>query len=515
MKSTSPRWKLLLILLLTPLLLRLGFSFTTYEDIGWGGAATLAAIILLLALAMIWLIFLSRLPWSRRLLGLLLLALLGFALRYSVRLEGHMGDFLPQLAWAWTPKSDEVADELTVLPPVTEPALSTSPSSDFPAFLGPNGDNWVSGGQLAADWATQTPRELWRRDIGLGWSAFAVAGPHAITMEQRGENELTVCYMARSGDPVWVHTENVRFSESMGGDAPRSTPLLQDNKVYALGATGILLCLDQLTGNVVWRRDTLEESSQSNLMWAKSVSPILVEDTVVITLGNSNDRPLAAYDLATGDLRWRAGNANPGYATPVLSTLAGKEQIVCHNTGSVSGHDPTTGEILWSYDIGSAPAHTTVPMIIGESQVLVSVGYGRGAHLLDLASGTPTEVWRSNKLKTKFADMVVQNAHVYGLDEGRLVCQNLSDGERAWRGTRFGHGQLLGVGDTLLIQSEDGEVVLVKATPEEERIIHRFDALSSKTWNHPVLAGTLLLVRNDREAIVYEYPGNESANSAN
>ena len=91
----------------------------------------------------------------------------------------------------------------------------------------------------------------------------------------------------------------------------------------------------------------------------------------------------------------------------------------------------------------------------------------------------------------------------------------MAEGQRTWRGTRFNHGQVLGVGDKLLVQAEDGEIVLVEATPEEERIVHRFDALSSKTWNHPVLAGRLLLVRNDREAIVYEYPGNGSAESGN
>ena len=147
--------------------------------------------------------------------------------------------------------------------------------------------------------------------------------------------------------------------------------------------------------------------------------------------------------------------------------------------------------------------------------VLVSVGYGHGSHLIDLSSGEPNEIWKTNKLKTKFSDMVVRNDHAYGLDEGRLVCMNIEDGQRAWRGTRFSHGQMLGVGDKLLIQAEGGEIVLAEATPEEEKIVHRFDALSSKTWNHPVLAGRLLLIRNDREAIVYEYPGNGSTDLGN
>ncbi len=515
MKSRRLRWKLFLILLVIPPLLRVVFSFTPYEDMGWGGAASLLTIILILVMAVVWLLLLSGLTWSRRLIGVALVGLLAVGLRLSVRHEGYMGDFFPQLAWVWTPKPDEVADSLEVSGMANDSPLTTNLPGDFPNFLGPNRDNWVSGSQLAANWAEQTPRELWRHNIGLGWSAFAVAGSFAYTMEQRGDDELTVCYEARTGNPVWVHRENVRFSESMGGDGPRTTPTVHEGKVYTLGATGLLLCFDGVTGEVIWRRDTLKEVDQGNLMWAKSGSPLIVDDTVVITLGDSKDRPLAAFDLLTGEPRWRAGDTKPGYATPALGTLVGKRQIVVHNKGSVSGHLPGTGEILWSYDIGGAPAHTSVPLIIGDSKVLVSVGYGRGSHLIDLASGTPEEIWRNNKLKTKFADMVLRNDHVYGLDEGRLVCVELAEGQRTWRGTRFSHGQVLGVGDKLLVQAEDGEIVLVEATPEEERIVHRFDALSSKTWNHPVLAGRLLLVRNDREAIVYEYPGNGSAESGN
>ncbi|MFT5187489.1 MAG: outer membrane protein assembly factor BamB, partial [Verrucomicrobiales bacterium] len=506
MKSSAPRWKLLLFLLALPFVLLAGFRLSPLEETGWGGAAAILAIVLALVLATIWLILFSRLSWSRRLLGLVLLSFLGVGLRFSVRKEGHMGNFFPHLAWKWSPKSDEVADSLDITSSTRDATISTSLPGDFPYFLGPNRDNWVSGSLLAPDWHEQTPRELWRRDIGLGWSSFSVAGPYAYTMEQRGDEELTVCYEARTGSPIWVHSENARFSESMGGDGPRSTPAIHQGHVYSLGAEGLLLCLDGLTGEMKWKRDTLAEAEQKNLTWAKSSSPIIVDDTVVITLGNSKDRSLAAFDCVTGEPRWREGEDRSSYATPVLATLAGKRQIVALNGGGVSSHDPANGTILWSHKIGNASAHAASPLIIGDSQVLVSVGYGRGAWLLDITPEGATEVWQSNKFKTKFADTVLRDDHVYGLDEGKLTCLRLSDGKRAWRGTRFKHGQMLGVGDKLLIQAEAGEIAIVAAEPDEERILHKFDALSGKTWNHPVLAGRLLLVRNDREAIVYEYP---------
>lgn len=520
MKPSRPRWKLFLILLAVPWLLRWILSFTPAEGAGLGGAASVLAVALTLLLAVIWLLLLSRLPWVERLFGFLTVALIATVLGFCVRIEGHMGDFFPQLTWVWSPSSEELADDLKPLSAggAAAASITTDSPSDFPRFLGPNESNWISGSQLAADWATTTPKELWRRDIGLGWSSFSVAGPYAYTMEQRGEDEITVCYEARTGNPIWSHREKARFVESMGGIGPRSTPTIHDGRVYALGATGILLCLDAATGEVQWRRDTLEEAGHNNLQWAKSSSPLIVDDLVVITLGDpdrdDDEGSLAAYDRLLGDLKWQAGSERPAYASPILTTLDGQSQILDFHSTGIQGHAPATGEVLWSHDIGRAPAHNASPLVIGTQQVLIGVGYGRGSHLLEISGTegpqTVTEVWRSNRMKPKFADMVLWENHIYGLDEGRFVCLRLEDGKRAWRGTRFKHGQILGVGDKVLIQAESGEIAVAEASPEKETIVHTFDALSGKTWNHPVLAGRLLLVRNDREAIVFEYPGNAS-----
>ena len=517
MPTPTPRWKLLIILMALPIVLLTVFRLSPLGDSHLGGAVSILAIILQLVLLLVWLLLLSRLRWGLRLFGLVLIAVLGAGLRYSVRIEGHLGNFFPHFAWAWSPRSDELADALVATGTTPGVALTTALPSDFSRFLGPTGDNWVSGALLAADWYRQTPRELWRRDIGLGWSSFSVAGPYAFTMEQRGGAELTVCYEARTGQPIWVHEEKVRFSESMGGDGPRSTPTIHDGKVYALGATGILLCLDGLTGEVKWRRDTLAETGQANLQWAKSSSPLIADDTVVITLGDSKDGALAAYDLLTGEARWRAGQDRSSYATPVLAALAGRRQIVVLNGGSVSGHHVRDGSLLWTHEVGRAPAHAASPVIAGSHQVLVGIGYGRGTWLLQIQNDgdrqVSQEVWRSHKMRPKFNDMVLRDGYLYGIHEGRggyLVCLNLADGRPAWRGNRVKHGQVLGVGDKLIVQAEGGHIVIADANPDKEHILHRFPALSSKTWNHPVLAGRLLLLRNDREAVVFEYPGNDS-----
>jgi outer membrane protein assembly factor BamB len=159
------------------------------------------------------------------------------------------------------------------------------------------------------------------------------------------------------------------------------------------------------------------------------------------------------------------------------------------------------------------------PVPISTNLVLVATGYGVGCSLLKIEASTGgkwtvSEVWKNRNLKPKFTNLVRRGSHVYGLDDGVLVCLDPATGQRVWKEGRYGHGQLLLVDEVLLIQTERGDVVLVEATPEGHRERARLPALKGKTWNNPVLAGDLLLVRNDQEAACYQLPIVEGRSAA-
>ena len=473
--------------------------------------AVMAAGLLSIALAMVWLVGMSGLKWGQRGKGLLLLLGAGAGFAGLVRKDGHMGDFLPQLSWRWQAKPGEAATApLEVKSHAGEAiAFTTDQPGDSPRFLGADGTNWRANAVLAEDWTTTAPKELWRRSIGLGWSGFVVAGEFAITQEQRGEDELTVAYRLSTGEPLWQHAEKARFEESMGGNGPRATPTAHDGKVYALGATGILTCLDGRRGALIWRRDTLLEAGHENLMWAKSSSPLIVGDRVIVTLGKG-PQTLAAYATTTGEPVWRSGPSGSAYSSPVLIEVGGKPAVLTLFSKSVEAHDVATGAELWAWTEGfrAASANVTNPLFITPDRVLVAMGYGVGATMLKVAPNTAPEiVWESLKMKPKFTNLVVRGGQVWGLDEGRLACLDLARGDALWRGSSFGHGQILGVGEALVIQSERGEVVIAEASARAERVLQRIPALSSKTWNQPCLAGRHLLVRNDREVVCFELKG--------
>ena len=475
-----------------------------FTEQGWSGAVDLLFLFIAVGVALVWIIFFSRLPWQQRFVGIGLM-MLPAAL---VKIDGHTGSFFPQLSWRWSKESATEMPELTGKMADEGEVIETSGSAYFPRLLGENMDNRVSGELLPDGWEGMEPEELWRIEMGEGWSAFAVAGQFAYTMDQRGTVETTTCYELQTGNAVWTHAEKVRFEEAMGGDGPRSTPTVADGKVYSLGATGILNCFDARTGKLIWGKDILKEADQGIPKWAKSCSPLVVDGKVVVTLGSKADKNLAAFAVDTGELIWRSGDYPSSYASPVIATLAGKRQVVAIQQKAVAGYEIETGEELWSFPIGNPQSNCASPLIVGDT-VITSSGYGYGTHRIQVEKTEEgfeaKELWRSLKLKAKFADMIFKDGYLYGLNDGRLTCLNLEDGKSAWRGGNYGHGQILGVGEYMIVQSERGGISVIGLNPNEEEVVSEFDALDHRTWNHPVLAGRILLVRNDREAVAFQY----------
>jgi outer membrane protein assembly factor BamB len=445
-------------------------------------------------------------------LAILIVVFLAVAgiLKLLLRYDGSAdGSAMPKFAWRWS----ETAELGAITPPPKSAVdLSLLPAglADSLRFMGPNGDGVVSEIELETDWKNHPPREVWRKAVGLGWSGFSVAGRRAITQEQRLENECVTCYDIASGELLWAHEDKARFGEAMGGAGPRATPTLdlQNSQLYTLGATGILNCLDLETGARKWSRNILTEFGAANLTWGKSSAPLIHGDNVIVS-GGVTPPTLIAMRRDTGSIVWKGGNEAASYSSPVIRTLAGKEQLVSVNQSSVTGHDPGTGDVLWSFPWPGDYPKACQPIAAGPDRLLVTASYGRKSHLLEIKANEEgkfscTAIWSSKSPRTKFSSTSVIDGFAYGIDEGTLTCIDLATGERRWREGRYGFGQHALVGGLLLIQSEPGFIALVKPNPERLEELARYPALNSMTWNSPTLAGRWLLVRNDREIICFE-----------
>jgi outer membrane protein assembly factor BamB len=415
------------------------------------------------------------------------------------------GEFRSDFAWRWSDTPEErllaqTDDEPMALPSTLAVVES---EAEWPGFRGPDRDSIIHGVQIETDWSVSPPVELWRRPVGPGWSSFAVYGHLLYTQEQRGEDEVVSCYNVTTGEPVWRHRDATRFWESNSGAGPRGTPTLNEGRIYTLGATGILNVLNAGDGTVVWSRSAVSDTDTKVPTWGFSSSPLVVDDVVIVALAGSR----IAYDLSTGEPRWINQAGGDCYSSPHLLHIDGVMQIVLQNEAGTSSVTPADGILLWEH---SWPGHPIVqPALIGDGDILISADEKSGVRRITVASRpdgwTVEERWTSKNLKPYFNDSVIHNGYVYGFEGPRLGCIDIEDGTRKWRGGRYGRGQLvlLADQDLLLVLSEKGELALVEAIPEQFTELARFPAIKGKTWNHPVLVGDVLVVRNSQEMAAF------------
>ena len=350
---------------------------------------------------------------------------------------------------------------------------------------------------------------MWRRAVGPGWSSFAVSGDLLYTQEQRGDDEIVACYRVSTGEPVWRHRDGVRFWESNGGAGPRGTPTLHEGRVYAFGATGILNALDAATGRVVWSRNVASDTGRTVPDWGFASSPLVVDDVVIVAAAGT----LAGYDIATGNPRWKGPSYGGSYSSPHRATVDGIVQVVLLGGPGAISVAPDDGAVLWEHKWGPGPI--VQPALMTDGDILVNgqaVTGGLGTRRLHLTHDDGgwniEERWTSTGLKPYFNDFVVHEGHAYGFDGNILASIGLEDGTRKWKGGRYGNGQmiLLAEQDLLLVLSEEGEIALVSATPDKFTEVARFAVLDAKTWNHPVVVGDVLLVRNGEEMAAFRFP---------
>ncbi len=391
-------------------------------------------------------------------------------------------------------------DEPAELPAAAAP---TAANAEWPGFRGAGRDGVVRGVRIETNWAASPPAELWRRPIGPGWSSFAVQGDLLYTQEQRGDDEVVSCYNLITGEPVWMHRDAARFWESNAGAGPRGTPTLSNGRVYTFGATGILNALNAADGSVVWSRNAATDTGVKLPGWAFSSSPLAIDSLVIVAASGA----LAAYDQTTGEPRWFGPKGGESYSSPHLLTIDGVTQILTLSGAGVSSVAPGDGALLWEHKWGGYPI--VQPALTTDGGILISVTAESGIRRLAVAQGDSgwrvAERWTSKGLKPYYGDFVVHNGHAFGFDGSILACIDLKDGTRKWKGGRYGSGQifLLADQDLLLVLSEQGELALVAAAPDGFKELARFPAIQGKTWNHPVLAGDVLLVRNGQEMAAF------------
>src|SRR5262245_22825497 len=404
--------------------------------VGW----LLTSVPLVFTLWALWLFVARNRASSTRRSGLVAVLSLTWGVFILIRFEGLNGDGRPVVHWRWTPTSEELYLEARARgnglvldrgPAAEWPESSTL--GTWPGFRGPDRSGEAPGVRLVTDWVAHPPRLRWRRKVGPAWSSLALGGSRLFTQEQRGDSEAVVCLDADSGDELWAHLEATRFEDDQGGAGPRATPTLDADRLFTLGATGRLNCLDERTGEPFWSRDITADSGTSTPMWGFSSSPLLVKERVIVHGGGDAEHSLRAYDARTGDPVWSAPGGGDSYSSPQLFDVAGESQVLFFGVGGLNAVVPDSGELLWRFDRDSRRVlpPSLQPHALGAGRFVIAGDAGAVALEVsrEATSWRATELWSSRALKPSFDDFVVHESFLYGFDAGIFCCIDAASGE--------------------------------------------------------------------------------------
>jgi len=393
-----------------------------------------------------------------------------------------------------------------VAAPAATPTIAWT--TGWSGFRGARRDGHYSAGPILTDWTALRP--LWRQPVGGGHASFVAANGHAFTIEQRGGQEVAVAYDVLTGRELWTNAwEAVFISNSGGGPGPRATPAFHDGTLFVLGATGELRALDASSGKVRWRTNILDDADAGKRDFGIAASPLIVGNTVVTVPGGGDGKSVIAYDRASGRVAWSALDDEPSYSSPVRVTLAGVEQIVAVFDKRVVGLSLDRGTLLWESAFANDGGNNAAqPVILGDNRIFLSLSTAiRGLALEITRDGdrlSARELWRTNRMKNSISSSLHHEGFIYGLDLGILACIDAANGELKWKDGRYGEGQALLASGHLVITTDDGQVVLVRATPDGHQEVARTTAVEGATRNHSALVDGFLLVRNGKQMAAFD-----------
>ena len=392
-------------------------------------------------------------------------------------------------------------------------SAGTCLAEDWPQFLGPARNGVSAETKLIETFPEEGPEILWRQPLGTSMSGIAVSDGVAYTLYQNEDQQL-VAMDALTGETKWTTPIAPAYENAMG-NGPRATPAVHDGMVYAFSGEGILAAVEAASGKMKWSVNTPKDLVCKPAEYGMASSPLVTGDSIIVQVG-SHRGTVAAFDRTTGKRKWVAGEGYAGYSSPVLTTLAGKEQIVALVGAEVMGIDPADGKMLWNHEfITDFNCNTATPVRLDEGSLLISAGENHGSMILKITSEdgalSAEEGWSSlgkdSVLRAEWQTPVQLDGHVYALDNvggagpiTNLVCLRVADGEVAWGVPRFGKSNLILADGKLFISTMRGELVIVTATPDSFQETGRAVVLGS-TRQAPVIANGRLYLRDDKEVV--------------
>lgn len=383
-------------------------------------------------------------------------------------------------------------------------ACSLAAGGDWPQLLGPARDGVYR--QTGAAATPRSPKLLWKKPVGAGFSGPVVAGGKLILFHRVDNKETVECFNTLTGVRFWVFEYGTGYRDDFGFDeGPRGTPAAADGRVYTFGAEGTLHALDLATGKKIWRVDTHPKFGVKKGFFGAAASPLVEGDLVVVNVGGPNGAGIVAFDKSTGTVRWSATNDDAGYSSPIAATIGGARSILCFTREGLVALDPAKGAVRFRFPWRSrmnSSVNAALPVVAG-NQIFLSASYNTGATLLEVNGAQVKSLWAGDEaLSNHYSTSVLLDGFLYGF-HGRqefgqaLRCIEMKTGKVMWSVDAFGAGTVMVVGRKLLIVRESGEMVVAEANPKAYKAEFTLPLLPAVVRSYPALADGVLYVRNE------------------
>ncbi|HLJ93988.1 MAG TPA: PQQ-binding-like beta-propeller repeat protein [Gemmataceae bacterium] len=395
-------------------------------------------------------------------------------------------------------------------------------AQDWPQWRGPHRDAKVQGFKVPQTW----PKELtqkWKVTVGTGDATPALVGDKLYVFSRQGSDEVLRCLDATTGKEAWQdkYPAPTVSGPASGHGGPRSSPAVADGKVVTLGVSGILSCYDAATGKKLWRKDEI----QGYPRFYTSSSPIIVDGLCVAQLGGSSNGAIVAYDLATGNPKWKWTGDSPAYASPALMTADGTKLVVAETQGKIVALNAADGKEVWQAACNTK-YNASSPIIEGQTLIYTSSDGAKDVKLEKEGGGfAAKQQWNNKENNVLYNTPVVKDGLIYGLSQtNQFFCIDAKTGKTLWtasaataaaaappaggapggqgarRGGRGGmgggYGSIVDAGSVLLALTPSMQLIVFAPSDKEFKPLANYKVAATGTYAYPVVSGNRIWIKD-------------------
>jgi outer membrane protein assembly factor BamB len=381
----------------------------------------------------------------------------------------------------------------------------------WPQWGGPGRDFKSRATGLASSWPEKGPRQLWRRELGRGYSGIAAAAGLLFTMFRSGDSEIVVALNGETGQTVWEHGYAAPVYPDQAkdfGKGPNATPLIVGGRVYTVGFTSKMHCLDRKSGARIWSHDLIEEYGGKVQTFGYASSPLLYGKIVVVLVGGA-EQGAVGFDLEDGSVRWKSQPVDFSYSSPMIIDVDGEDQLVFMTPTEVIGIAMSNGWLRWRFPHRNKYKNNCQGPWWGEDNLLfVSSQADGGGRTLMLTGGEGKtrveQVARAEQIKFFHASAIRLGKWVYGASGSELVAHNIRTGKDAWRKSGFPSANLVYADGKMIVLDEEGRLSLATVSPQRLEVLASHPLMTKPAWTAPTLVGTRLFVRDTKSIVALE-----------